>query len=193
MAFPRTPCLYSSSCQERLMETKDLLTGLATILLAGVPYLLFHATNVMARSATEDSRVRKELATIDAWMQLRSEISSETLPDLTPVSSKTERDKARPILGRLEAFAACINSCAYDFDTFYKISGSWFHWRYQKMQSYIEDPEKNKNNLIDGKSWQSSRNELTLSVLEPASNRPCTISAYCKHSRIFSHRASVTR
>jgi hypothetical protein len=75
-------------------------------------------------------------------MQLRSEISSETLPDLTPVSSKTERDKARPILGRLEAFAACINSCAYDFDTFYKISGSWFHWRYQKMQSYIEDPEK---------------------------------------------------
>jgi hypothetical protein len=131
--------------------------------------------NGMARSATEDSRVRKELATIDAWMQPRSEISSETLPDLTPVSSKTERDKARPILGRLEAFAACINSCAYDFDTFYKISGSWFHWRYQKMQSYIEDPEKNKNNLIDGKSWQSSRNELTLSVLEPASNRPCTI------------------
>lgn len=37
------PCLYSSSCQERLMETKDLLTGLATILLAGVTYLLFHA------------------------------------------------------------------------------------------------------------------------------------------------------
>jgi hypothetical protein len=97
------------------MDTRDLLTGLATILLAGVTYLLFHATNVMARSATEDSRVRKELATTDAWMQLRSEISRETLPDLTPGSPQTEIDKARPILRRLEAFAACLNSCAYDY------------------------------------------------------------------------------
>jgi hypothetical protein len=125
-------------------ELPHWLIGLATILLVGVTYLLFHATNVMAGLATEDSRVRKELATTDAWMQLRSMISRKTFPNLTASSPQADKDKARPILGRLEAFAACINSSAYDFDTFYKISGGWFHWRYQTVKSYIEDPQKNQ-------------------------------------------------
>ena len=125
----------------------ELLTGIATLLLAAITFLLVIATKVLARSAVEDSRNRKIQATADAWIKLRGKLEFH---DLTNVASGDIDAAGKAVLSQLrelEAFSQVVNSGVYDLDTFSRISGSWFVQQVRWIKPYIDQQQKQHPNV----------------------------------------------
>jgi hypothetical protein len=116
--------------QEAVKHLAEFLLVIVTIFLVRATQRLYEATQLLADSATKDSRERKILATTDAWIRLK-----EQLRKFYPESAETAEERAKNIRSEmvaLEAFAQAINTDAYDFHTFARISGSWFLQYYQR-------------------------------------------------------------
>jgi hypothetical protein len=127
---------------EILHKPGELLTGIATVALVIVTYLLFKATKVLARSAAEDSRNRRIQATADAWIKLRADLELPNLTKETSDAIDAAGKTVRPQLRKLEGFAQVVNSGVYDLETFNQISGNWFVQQVRWIKPYIDLQQK---------------------------------------------------
>ena len=120
------------------MSTLDTLTGilaLATTVLAVATWLLWRATRLLASKTEEDFRRRKTQETVLAWERIRDLTDPNGLPHLT--SNDPLSEAMRPILRKIEHFAACINADVYDFEIFVRLSGGWFRAQYGNIAAYV--------------------------------------------------------
>jgi hypothetical protein len=127
---------------EILHKLGELLTGIATLLLVFVTYLLSKATNVLARLAEEDSRNRRIQATADAWIKLRADLELPNLTKETSDAIDAAGKAVRPQLRKLEGFAQVVNSGVYDLETFHQMSGNWFVQQVRWIKPYIDQQQK---------------------------------------------------
>jgi len=108
----------------------EWLTAFATIALVVVTYLLFQATQLLAKSAQEDSHNRKIQATADAWMDLRAELEFPNLTNTPAHEINAMGKEVVPQLRKLEGFSQIVNSGVFDLETFSNVgklvcSASW--------------------------------------------------------------------
>ena len=134
--------ILSAEVNEPVKVAGELLTGVATVALAIVTFLLVKATKLLATTAEEDGHNRKVQATVDAWMKVREELDFSDLTKEKPDKIQEAGDEARPQLRKLEAFSQVVNSGVFDLETFSKISGNWFVQQVRWMNPYISQAQK---------------------------------------------------
>jgi len=150
--------LWSSSAappaQEFIHRLAEILTAVSSVALVAVTFLLFKATNDLARAtdalvetAQGDSRNRKIRQTNSDWTKLMNKIGE--LPDLTKgefsdAAIAAGGKKIRLELRELERGCKLFYSGVHDLKTVNKISGSWFLQQVRRAEPYICQRQERK-------------------------------------------------